>query len=131
MSVQMDGLAANLCSAGLSPRSDGMDRRSTPRIELPFLATVRGLDRRGERFTLETVVDNLSPCGLYLRLARPVEPRATLFVVVRFAPAGSAAVAAPGVAVRGVVRRAELRPGGVWGVAVAFMRHRFLYAAST
>jgi hypothetical protein len=101
MSVQLNGLGATLPYAGLSPYSNGTERRSTSRIELPFPAIVRGVDQDGEWFTLETVVDNLSACGLYLRLARPVEPRATLFVVVRFAPAGSAAVAAPGVAVRG------------------------------
>jgi hypothetical protein len=50
MSVQLNGLGANLPYAGLSPYSDGMERRSTPRIELPFLATVRGVDRHGERF---------------------------------------------------------------------------------
>jgi hypothetical protein len=31
---------------------------STLRIELPFPATVRGVDRRGERFELKTLLDN-------------------------------------------------------------------------
>jgi len=129
MSVQLNGLGANLLYAGLSPYSDGVERRSTPRIELPFPATVRGIDRSGERFELATLLDNLSATGLYLRLARPVEPGATLFVVVRFAVAPAAVLAAPGVAARGVVVWVEPQPGA-WGVAMKFTRQRFLYAAA-
>jgi hypothetical protein len=44
------------------------------RVALP--ATVRGVERHGERFELYTLLDNLSATGLYPRLARPVKPGA-------------------------------------------------------
>ena len=125
----MNGSAANLRSAGLSLNTS-VDRRSAPRIDHPFAAIVRGWDATGDRFTLEAVLDNLSASGLYFRLARPVELGATLFVVVRLTAAPSQSAAGPGVAIRGVVRRVDRRPGGVCGIAVAFKRHRFLYAGT-
>jgi len=131
MSVRMNGLGANLRSAGLSLHSDGTERRSTPRIELPFPATVCGIDRCGERFELETLLDNLSATGLHLRLARPVEPGATLFIIVWLTTRLGQWAVGPGVAARRSVLRADLWPGGAWGFAVAFRRHRFLNADTT
>ncbi len=107
--------------------SKDMERRRALRVELPFPVTVRGTDATGEYFTVDTVLDNLSACGLYFRLPRSVAPGAKLFVVVRLA-LGSEPEAAPGVAMRGVVVRAELLDGRC-GVAVSFDQHRFLYAA--
>jgi hypothetical protein len=130
MTVQLNGLAANLRYAGSSPHSDGMERRSMPRIELPFPAIVRGVDRCGERFELHTPLDNLSATGLYLRLARPVEPGATLFIVVRLTTTPGQWTVGPGVAARGTVLRVDPRSGGAFGLAVAFRRHRFLYAGA-
>jgi PilZ domain-containing protein len=129
MPAQLNSSFANL---GLSPGgtlADGCtERREMPRIELPFPAIVRGVDQTGERFTLETVLDNFSAAGLSLRLMRPVAPGAHLFVVVRFTIAPVPKLAAPGVAARGVVVWAELLPGGAWGVVLKFIRQRFLYA---
>ena len=133
MSTQTNGLAANLSFAcGSLPNYDYdlMERRSVPRIATPFPATLRGVDQAGDWFRIDTVLDNFSAAGLYLRLARPIEPGATLFVVVRFAVAPAASLAAPGVAARAVVVWAEPQPGA-WGVAVKFMRQRFLYALVT
>ena len=109
---------------------DFIERRNLPRIATPFPATVRGVDRAGDRFRIDTVLDNFSAAGLYLRLARPIELGATLFVVVRFAVAPAAILAAPGVAARGVVVWAEPQPGA-WGIALKFIRQRFLYAAAS
>ena len=108
--------------------SKDMERRRALRVELPFPVTVRGTDATGEHFTVDAVLDNLSACGLYFRLSRPVAPGAKLFVVVRLA-LGSEPEAAPGVAMRGVVVRAELLDDGRCGVAVSFDSHRFLYAS--
>jgi c-di-GMP-binding flagellar brake protein YcgR len=109
---------------------DGIERRGAVRVAIPFPATVRGLDQTGDRFTLDTILDNLSSTGLYLRLARMVAPGAALFIVVRLTVVPAQQVAAASVAVRGVVLRAELQLDGTWGVAVRFTRHRFLYASS-
>ena len=102
-----------------------VERRRALRVDLPFPATVRGIDATGERFTLNTQLDNLSACGLYLRLQRPVEPGAHLLLVVRLSTVPHAG---PRVALRGTVLRTEAYDDGRCGVAVAFDRHRFLYA---
>ena len=104
-----------------------VERRHALRVDLHFPAIVRGIDATGERFTLNTRLDNLSACGLYFRLQRPLESGATLFVVVRLSPAASE-VRAPQVALRDAVLRADLQGDRSYGVALAFDRHRFLYA---
>jgi hypothetical protein len=116
--------------AGSMNACGGVERRGAVRVAIPFPATVRGMDQTGDRFTLDTVLDNLSSTGLYLRLARLVEPGAALFIVVRLTVVPAQQVAGASVAVRGVVLRSELQPSGMCGVAVRFTRHRFLYASS-
>ncbi len=106
-------------------RSAELERRRALRVDLPFPVTVRGPDALGDHFTSTTVLDNLSACGLYFCLPRPVAPGAKLFLVVRLVPGPELG---PGVAMRGVVVRAELLPDGRYGVAVAFDQHRFLYS---
>jgi PilZ domain-containing protein len=128
MPAQTNGLEANLHFAcGSMPDYDIFERRSVPRIAIPFQATLRGVDHAGDRFRIDTILDNFSAAGLFLRLVQPIEPGATVFVVVRFAVAPAAWLAAPGVAARGLVVWAEPRPGA-WGIALKFMRQRFLYA---
>jgi hypothetical protein len=115
-----------------SPLPHGeLERRRAIRIDAPFPATLRGVDRSGERFTMAVVLDSLSAYGLYLRLARPVEPGATVFVVARLSIVPAEVAFAPHVAFQGVVRRAELQGDGRYGLAVEFTRHRFLYALTT
>jgi hypothetical protein len=130
MSAQTNDPNANLDLAWRStPDYDMFERRSIPRLATPFPTTVRGVDQAGDRFRIDTVIDNFSAAGLYLRLARPIEPGATLFVVVRFTVAPAARLTAPGVAARGVVVWAEPQPGA-WAIALKFMRQRFLYAVT-
>ena len=122
-------MGSNLGSAaGSMPCRSSIERRGAVRLALPFPATVRGMDQRGDRFTLDTLLDNLSSTGLYLRMAQPIEPGTTLFVVVRLSMTPARQVPAPSVAARCVALRAERQPGGDWGIAFAFTRHRFLYA---
>jgi hypothetical protein len=110
--------------AAVSPLPHGeQERRRAIRVDAPFPATLRGVDRSGERFTLAVVLDSLSACGLYLRLARPVEIGATVFVVVRLSTAPAEVASGPRVAFRGMVRRAEQRSDGWYGLAVEFTRH--------
>ncbi len=115
-------------AANSVPPYEGLESRRSLRVELPFPATVRGIDADGERFTMDTVLDNLSAGGLYLRLARPVRRGMKLFIVVRLSTCRDPEVPAARVALQGVVLRAEPQPDGRCGVAVVFQRHRFLYA---
>jgi hypothetical protein len=130
MPEQTNGLAANLHFAcGSMPDYDYelIERRSVPRIATPFRVMLRGVSQAGDRFTIDTVLGNFSAAGLFLRLARPIDPGATVFVVVRFAVGPAPWLAAPGVAARGVVVWAEPQLGA-WGIALKFTRQRFLYA---
>jgi len=132
MPAQMNGPEAKLnLACDSTPDYDYalFERRGTPRIATPFPATVRGVDQAGDRFTIDTVLDNFSAAGLCLRLVRPIELGATMFVVVRFTVAPAAMLAAPGVAARAVVVWVEPQPGA-WGIAIKFTRQRFLYATA-
>ena len=130
MPAQMNCRDANLSLAGGSlPDYHLIERRSVPRIATPFPAMLRGVNQAGDWFRIDTVLDNFSAAGLYLRLVLPIEPGATMFVVVRFTIGPAARPAAPGVAARAVVVWAERR-GGAWGVAMKFTHRRFLYAAA-
>ena len=97
-------------------------------VAAPFQALIRGVDASGDRFEVAAVLDTLSTGGLYVRLDRPVEPGATVFVVVRLSTRPDPAAPAPSVAARGRVARVQRQADGMCGVAIAFMRHRFLYA---
>ena len=105
-------------------RNDGSkERRKNPRICNPFRVAVSSVNVAGEAFTLETVLDNLSAGGMYVRLPQRIEIGTEVFSVIQLADAGR-----PGagrVALSGVALRSDLGFGSC-GLAVAFKRHRFL-----
>lgn len=104
----------------------GPERRRKPRIDGPFPACIYAVDGAGESFEVNTVLNDISAGGLYLRLRPIIEPGTTLFIITRLSPAAGLEALAPRVALHGVVVRAELKPDGECGVAVAFSHHRFL-----
>ena len=105
-----------------------MERRSTVRIDEPFPVTVVGVDARGYRFKINTVLSNISRAGLYLHLdlPQPFELGTKLFFIVRFSRTARHERPVPRFALRGVVVRTELKPSGAYGVAVAFTSYRHL-----
>lgn len=105
-----------------------MERRGATRIVGQFPAVARGVDINGVPFDEHVVIENLSANGLYVWLPQPIETGAWLFVVVRFTLGEVAIAPVPGVAVRGVVLRADQQNDGRCGAAVMFVRHRFLFA---
>src|SRR5262245_39696533 len=46
------------------------EKRSSARINAPYPVRLRGVDSNGEAFKEETLMDNLSGGGLYIRLKR-------------------------------------------------------------
>jgi hypothetical protein len=102
------------------------ERRVKPRIDVPFPVTVYGVDAKGEAFKVQTVLDNISAGGLYMRLWPRIEPGATLFIISRFSTSPETEGPAPRVALYGAVLRAEFKCGCTCGVAVAFSHHQFL-----
>ena len=104
----------------------GLERRTSPRIETPFPATVRSVDINGQPFEAHTILDNFCSRGLYLRLAWQVHPGVRSFVLIRLTVTPSAGTAATFVALHGVVLRTEKRPGRAFGIAIGIIRYRFI-----
>lgn len=108
-----------------------MERRSVLRIEAPFPAIVRAKDVDGRLFEERVVLKNLSAAGLYVCLPHRLELGTVLFAAVRLTLDRSHPEHAPGVAVRGVVLRADPQDEGTWGYGLVFIQQRFLFAAQT
>jgi len=108
-------------------RYTGRERRTAQRIETPFPTTVRSIDVDNRPFEEHTILDNFSSCGLYLRLAWRLQQGSRLFVLIRLSVAPNADTCSACVALHGVVLRIEPRPGGAFGTAIRFTRHRFVY----
>lgn len=77
----------------------------------------------GEALGIDTVLDNISANGLFVRIPRPIEQGATLAIGIRLSVAGPEGGGAR-VATRGLVKRVELTPDGQYGIAVEFVRYR-------
>jgi PilZ domain-containing protein len=103
-----------------------LDRREKPRISQPFPIKVLGVGTRGKAFNVDTIVINLSTGGVYLQLPRFVRPGTKLFVLIRMTTTQSEKAPGPQVAAHGRVLRAEPRPEGLCGLAIAFTSYRFL-----
>jgi len=92
---------------------------------VPFHATVRGVDDEGEKFTADTVTDNLSSDGLYMRIMPRVKIGTSLAIEIVLHKPFPVTEEESRMLVEGVVLRAENKAGGVSGIAVAFDRVRF------
>lgn len=104
----------------------GKERRIKPRIFEHFKATVHGMNADGEPFTVETVLENISATGLYLRLPQAVELGAELLVVSRLSNPANGGNSGPLLAISGNVIRLDEAGGEARGVAVEFSLTRFL-----
>lgn len=98
-----------------------LERRAKPRVSVPFQATVQGTDWDGVHFEAATVLDNLGPGGLYLRLIREVRVGSRLLVNVYMdrheeVPQEDGF----GLEVYGLVKRVDPVAGGAFGVAMSF-----------
>src|SRR5215467_9263386 len=100
------------------------ERRKKPRISTPFPTRVRGTNINGEAFEAESVLDNFSSGGLYLRLSHRVMEQAKLEFLIRMSGLGNGP--APTVEARGIVLRAEAKAGGILGLAVKLTHQRFM-----
>jgi hypothetical protein len=101
------------------------ERRNKLRISMPFHAKVKGMDSMGDEFIVETVLDNISADGLYLRIVPSVEIGANLWIDVGLHTTSHVTEDSPRFSVDGVVLRTEEKPGGAYGVAVSFAKVRF------
>jgi hypothetical protein len=102
------------------------ERRQSERIFIPFPAVVEGLDVDGRCFKVNTVLDNLSKGGLYLRLVPCVSVGTQLSIVFRLSGSVASEATSPKVAVRGEVLRVDRKEGGANGIALKYEPARFV-----
>jgi len=101
-----------------------IERRICTRLSEPFPVNISGTNQAGEGFEIDTIVDNLSARGLYVRLIQPLKPSTRLSLILRMSRNGEAS--APRIAANGMVVRVEPQPDGRFGLAIALTKHRFL-----
>ena len=114
-----------MSDAGSKSVARSHDRRSKPRICVPFKAKVHGVDNKGEEYNVETVLDNVSGDGLYMRMMLSIEEGTSLSIEVRLRPPSRVTQEPPRILLEGTVLRIEKKVGGVCGVAVAIEHVRF------
>ena len=105
---------------GLQLSIERDERRGKARIYVPFRATVKGKDKAGEAFCVETIVDNISSDGLYLRIMPRVERGAKLAIRLGLLIPPDMLDEVSRFSIEGVVVRSDEKSGGVFGVAVNF-----------
>jgi hypothetical protein len=96
-------------------------------VEMTFPVRLRDKDGAGASVEVASVLDRLSPAGLYLRLATRLVEGAGLQAVVRLS-VEPAVQAAPALAVCGSVAHVSLLEDGTYGTEVGFTRRWFFYA---
>jgi hypothetical protein len=99
-----------------------LERRAKPRVSEPFPTTVSGIDKAGESFRLDCVLDNISSTGLYLKVPRQLEQGSEVRLIVNFSAGSSPGAAA---AIRGVALRSDPQADKRWGLAVAITDYTF------
>ncbi len=103
----------------------GEDRRIKPRVYIPFPAIVEGRDENGQVFKADTVLDNFSSNSMYFRILPCVGHGTKLSITVGLSTSLPVHETPSRISVEGLVRRADLKEGGVCGVAVTFKKARF------
>ena len=102
------------------------ERRFSARVSVPYTARLWSLDAAGRPWKEDTVLDNISAGGLYLRLNRRIQEGAHVHVAVRLSTARGENIPALRLVAHGVVLRMETQPDNTCGVAVEFSRRRVL-----
>lgn len=102
-----------------------IERRGKERVKERFPINIRGKEKNGDDFELQTVTENISATGLYIHMEKRVKRGASLFMIVNLSGLPGK-VLGPRVALRGTVRRIEQLSPSCYGVGVSFSSHRFL-----
>ncbi len=102
---------------------NGPERRRKLRIREPFPVKIDGVNKNGQAFHAETVIESLSAGGLSVSLQQDVEQGSKLTAVIQFSGGNE-----PGacVAANCEVLRVKPRTGGEHEVAAVINRYRFL-----
>ena len=100
------------------------ERRVSARVKVSFPARLRSIDDRGCAIRENTVLDNISDRGVYLRVIQRVKEGSDVVVVVRLSTVTDPQLLALRLFAHGKVLRAEPQDDGTWGLAVEFGRRR-------
>lgn len=100
-----------------------LERRAKPRVSRPFSTKVSGIDKAGESFELDCIIDNISSTGIYLKMPRQLERGSEVRLIVNFSADPSPAA---GAVIRGVALRSDPHVDQRWGLAVAISEYAFL-----
>jgi len=106
----------------LEERLGVLERRGKTRVSEPFPTTVSGIDKAGESFELDCVLDNISSTGLYVKIPRQLEQGSQVRLIVSFS---ADPLPGAGAAIRGVALRSEPQSDKRWGLAVAITDYTF------
>lgn len=104
----------------------GAERRRTSRITYPFPGLIRWADAEGNESAFNTVLDNLSAGGFYLRLVGEVQEGTEVECSLSLGTAPPTEDSTPSIKLHGVVVRTERQRAGVCGLGVVITSHRFL-----
>jgi hypothetical protein len=110
----------------LSALETQAERRRKPRINHPFGVKVSGRDTLGEAFAFDTVIDNMSSTGIFLKLPRDVSFGAKVSMLVRLSTRKQEDLEVANVSLEAVVIRKELLQDESWGLAFLITRRRFV-----
>lgn len=99
------------------------ERRHKARISEPFPARIWGIDSSDLPFNVDSVVDNISSSGVYLKTPRAVDIGSKVKLIVHFLSGPTSGVTA---SLQGRVLRSESQDDGKYGLAMAVSKHRFL-----
>jgi hypothetical protein len=105
--------------------SEVHEKRGKLRISIPLHARVKGLDLAGRPFVADTVLDNISAGGLYLRSLSGIGVGESLFIEIALQCDHRLADDEPRFACEGTVMRSEPGSGGAYGIAVKFSKIQF------
>jgi hypothetical protein len=83
------------------------------------------VNNEGEEFNIETVLDNMSGDGLYMRMMPSVEKGTSLAIEIILHKPMQGNEEGSRLLTEGVVLRTEQKAGGVSGIAVGFDHVRF------
>ncbi len=101
------------------------DRRIKPRVLCDYPVTLEGYDHKGNKYSDNGKLANLSASGLYLLTNRYIENGSNLSVTV-ILTSSYIETDTPKISTNGIVVRAEPQKDGTCGVAVKFNSYRFL-----
>ena len=108
---------------GVGRLEAGVERRAKPRIQVAFPSKVWGVDAAGNAFELDCALDNMSSCGVYLKLPKSLVSGDELSLVVSFVNSADPGAKA---LLRCQVLRTEPTQDGFQGVAAEIKKYQFL-----